>query len=336
MKIAVSGLNNTDNPAPGVGVAKSLQKEHKIVGLSYDPNEPGIYQGLYDRVFLMPYPTLGYQELKSRLEYIKKECNIEAVIPNLDVELPLYIKYQEELEKMGIRSYLPTLECFEARDKSKLAKLSQKLGIKHPKTIEISSLDELVEATKELDFPLMVKGNYYKAYRANNIDEAIEHYYSISNEWGFPLLIQEIISGVEINFIGVGNGKELVAGIGMKKLTTTELGKVWSAVSIKNQKLLDVSKDFVSKLGWRGAFEFEAISNGRDIYLIEINPRLPAWVHFATILGVNLPQILIELMQGKEVKKQLDYKSEKMYVRYVEESVVDLKDFTKLLSTKEL
>ena len=336
MNIAVSGLNNTDNPAPGVGVAKSLVDEHSIIGLSYDPNEPGVYQGFYKKVYLMPYPTLGYEELKKRLTQIRKECNIEAVIPNLDAELPLYIKYQSELEDMGIRTYLPSLECFEARDKSKLAKFSEELGIKHPKTIEISSLDELVKATKELDFPVMVKGNYYKAYRANSLDEAIEHYYSISNEWGFPLLIQEVISGVEINFIGVGDGKELVAGVGMKKLTTTELGKVWSAVSIKNEQLLEVSKNFVSKLGWRGAFEFEAMSDGKDIYLIEINPRLPAWVYFSTQLGVNLPKILVDLMQGKEVKKQLDYESEKMYVRYVEETVTDFKNFTKLLSTKEL
>jgi carbamoyl-phosphate synthase large subunit len=336
MKIAVSGLNNTDNPAPGVGVAKSLIDRHKIVGLSYDPNEPGVYQGFYEKVFLMPYPTLGYDELKNRLIHIKKECNIDAVIPNLDAELPLYIKYQDELKELGIKSYLPTIECFEARDKSKLAELSKELGIKHPKTIEVASLEELVDATKELGFPVMVKGNYYKAYRANSLDEAIEHYYSISNEWGFPLLIQEVIGGVEINFIGVGNGKELVAGVGMKKLTTTELGKVWSAVSIKNRELLNLSSAFVEKLGWRGAFEFEAMSDGKDIYLIEINPRLPAWVYFATMLGVNLPQVLIDLMEGKEVKKQLDYQSEKMYMRFVEETVRDFKDFTKLLSTKEL
>jgi carbamoyl-phosphate synthase large subunit len=336
MNIAVSGLNNTDNPAPGVGVAKSLVNEHNIIGLSYDPNEPGVYQGFYEKVYLMPYPTLGYEELKRRLIKVKQESNIEIIIPNLDAELPLYIKYQEELEELGIKTYLPSIECFEARDKSKLAKLSKTLGIKHPKTIEISSLDELVKATKKLDFPVMVKGNYYKAYRANNLDEAIEHYYNISNEWGFPLLVQEVISGVEINFIGVGDGKELIAGVGMKKLTTTELGKVWSAISIKNEKLLNVSSEFVKKLGWRGAFEFEAMSDGKDIYLIEINPRLPAWVYFSTMLGVNLPKILVDLMSGKEVKKQLEYKSEKMYVRYVEETVVDFKDFTKLLSTKEL
>ena len=335
MKIALSGLNNTDNPAPGIGVAKSL-KNHNLIGLSYDANEPGIYQGLFDKVYLMPYPTLGYEELKNRLIYIKEKSDIDIVIPNLDAELPLYIKYQKEIEKLGIKTYLPTLECFEMRDKSKLPEFSKKLGVKHPKTIEILSLDDLINASKILGFPLMVKGNYYKAYKAYNLDEAIEYYYKISNEWGFPLLAQQVISGVEINYVGLGDGKELIGGVGIKKLSTTSLGKVWSAVSINNKKLFEISKKFVESIGWRGAFEFEAMSDGKDIYLIEINPRFPAWVYFATMLGINLPEMMVRLMNGEKVEKKYDYEAEKMYIRYVEETIADFRDFTTLINKKEI
>ena len=335
MKIAISGLNNTDNPAPGIGVAKSL-KNHHLIGLSYDANEPGIYQGLFEKIYLMPYPSLGYDEFKQRITYIKEKSDIEVIIPNLDAELPLYIKYQKEIENLGIKTYLPSLECFEMRDKSKLSEFSEKLGVKHPKTIKITSLDDLINASRELGFPLMVKGNYYKAYKAYNLDEAIEYYYKISNEWGFPLLAQQVISGIEINYVGLGDGKELIGGVGIKKLSTTELGKVWSAVSINNKALFETSKKFVEMIGWRGAFEFEAISDGKDIYLIEINPRFPAWVFFATMLGVNLPEMMINLIKGEKVEKKYDYAFEKMYIRYVEETTADFKDFTTLISKKEL
>ena len=336
MKIAISGLNNTDNPAPGIGVAKSLTNKHTLIGLSYDPNEPGIYQGLFEKVYLMPYPSLGYEEFKNRIMQIKDKSNIDVIIPNLDAELPLYIKYQDEINALGIKTYLPSLECFEMRDKSKLPTLSKELGIKHPKTKEIGSLDDLIAATREFGFPIMVKGNYYKAYKAYSLDEAIEYYYKISNEWGFPLLAQEVVSGEEINFVGLGNGKELIGGVAVKKLTTTELGKVWSAVSIDNPKLLNICQNFVKKSGWRGAFEFEAMANGSDIYLIEINPRFPAWLYFATQLGVNLPKMMIDLINQKELKANFDYEKEKMYVRYVDEAVVDFSQFTKLLRSKEL
>ena len=334
MKIALSGLNNTDNPAPGVPVAKSL-KEYELIGLSYDPNEPGIYQGLFEKVYLMPFPSVGWEDTKERLLDIKKKSGLDILIPNLDAELPMYIKYQKELGKLGIKTFLPTLENFEMREKKRLPEFARKLGVKHPKTVEIISLDDLVKATKEIGFPVMVKGNYYKAYIAYNLDEAIEYYYKISNEWGFPLLIQEVVRGIEINYVGLANG-ELLGGVGIKKLTTTDLGKVWSAVSIKNDRLIEMAKKFVEITGWRGAFELEAISNGEDIYLIEINPRFPAWVYFATMLGINLPKMLVDIINGEKVKPVLEYPLEKMYVRFVEETVSDFENFSKLLSTKEL
>ena len=71
MKIAISGLNNTDNPAPGIPLAKSLRDNYELVGFSYDPNEPGVYQGMTIKNYLMPFPSLGFEELKTRLEYIK-------------------------------------------------------------------------------------------------------------------------------------------------------------------------------------------------------------------------------------------------------------------------
>ncbi len=334
MKIAISGLNNTDNPAPGVPVAKSL-KGHNLIGLSYDVNEPGIYQELFEKVYLMPFPSLGWEDTKTRLLEIKEKSNIEAVVPNLDAELPLYIKNQDKLHKLGIKTFLPTLENFEMREKRHLPDFAKKLGVKHPKTIEVISLDDLIKAVKEIGFPVMIKGNYYKAYKAYNLDEAIEYFYKISNEWGFPLLVQEVVSGVEINYVGLSN-KKLLGGVGIKKLTTTELGKVWSALSIKNEKLFELAKKFVDITGWRGAFELEAIANGDDIYLIEINPRFPAWVYFATMLGINLPKMMVDIMEGKEVKEQFEYPVEKMYVRYVEETMTNFKDFTKLLTQKEL
>ncbi|WP_024786870.1 carboxylate--amine ligase [Lebetimonas sp. JH369] len=333
MKIAISGLNNTDNPAPGIGVAKSLKDKYKLIGLSYDPNEPGVYQDLFEKVYLMPYPTLGYEKFENRIRYIKEKSDINVLIPNLDAELPLYIKYQKNIEELGLKTFLPTLKQFEMRDKSKLSEFCKKLGVKHPKTIKILSLDDLIIATKELGFPVMVKGNYYKAYKAYNLDEAIEYFYKISNEWGFPLLAQEVINGIEINYVGISN-YELKGGVAIKKLTTTDLGKVWSAVSIKNEKLLNLAIEFSKN--WRGAFELEAMVFENEIYLIEINPRFPAWVYFATDLGVNLPQILIELINGKNVKQNLEYPLEKMYIRYVEEKSVDFNKFLTLMNKKEL
>jgi len=339
MKVAVSGLNNTDNPAPGIPVIKSIRDRHQIVGLSYDPNEPGNYMAMCKSVYLMPYPSLGFEELKSRLLYIKKIDGIDAIIPNLDAELPLYIKYQEEIEKMGIKLCLPSLENFELRNKNKLDPLAKELNMTYPKTYEISSERELREiiADKDSKFPLMIKGNYYKAYMSHNIESAIDNFYKISNEWGFPVLVQEVVTGEELNLVGVGDGDGNLSGaVAIKKLTTTDIGKIWTGVTIHNDKLMQIAKDFVAHTKWRGPFELECIVNMNDLFMIEINPRFPAWVYFATEIGVNLPQMVVDIMKGKEVKSVTTYPQNKMYIRYTDELVTDFSDFMKLISTKEL
>ncbi len=337
MKIAVSGLNNTDNPAPGIPVIKSLKNNHELIGLSYDPNEPGNYMGMTKKNYLMPYPSLGYEELKQRLLYIKEKENIEAIIPNLDAELPLYIKYQDEIEAMGIKLCLPSLENFELRNKNKLDSLSKELDISYPKTIEVTSIEELKKASEELNFPMMVKGNYYKAYMAHNFESAVEYFYKISNEWGFPILTQEVVSGQEINLVGVADGRgELKGAVAIKKLTTTDVGKIWTGITIQNEKLISIAKDFAKKTKWKGPFELECMVNMNNVYLIEINPRFPAWVYFATAVGVNLPEMVVNILNGKEFKSNLEYQPNKMYVRFVEELVTDFTDFTTLLSKKEL
>ncbi len=336
--IALSGLNATDNPAPGYPVAKSLKEDYSLIGLSYDPNEPADYfENIFQKIYLMPYPSLGFNELKTRLETIKRDTDIELIIPNLDAELPLYIKYQEELEQMGIKTFLPTMEHFELRDKSQLTNLSKKLNIKHPKTIEVSSVKELEEACEELSFPVMVKGNYYKAYKAHNIKSAIEYFYKISSEWGFPLLVQETIEGEEINLVGLGDGKgHLVGAVSIKKLTTTELGKIWTGITIEHKELMQTAKDFVEQTNWRGAFELECMACQDGLYIIEINPRFPAWVYFATAVGVNLPQMLVKLASGEDVKENIDFPDGKLYVRYTDEFITDFSKFSKLITTKEL
>lgn len=337
MKIAVSGLNNTDNPAPGIPVIKGIQAQNEIVGFSYDANEPGNYMQMASKTYLMPYPSLGYKELKNRLEYIQKNSGLDAVIPCLDAELPLYIKYQDEIEGMGIKLCLPSLENFELRNKNKLNTLSSELNMIYPKTYEISSVAELIECTKTSQFPLMVKGNYYKAYMSYNLDSAIDNFYKISNEWGFPVLIQEVVQGEELNLVGVGDGKgELKGAVAIKKLTTTEIGKIWTGVTIQNEKLMQIAQDFVQHTKWRGPFELECIVNMNQIFMIEINPRFPAWVHFATQIGVNLPQMLVDIMQGVDNPPVLTYPQNKMYVRYTGELVTDFTDYMKLLSSKEL
>ena len=99
---------------------------------------------------------------------------------------------------------------------------------------------------------------------------------------------------------------------------------------------MQMAKDFVALTKWKGPFELECIVNMNQVFMIEINPRFPAWVHFATEIGVNLPQMVVDIMEGVDNEPTLEYPQNKMYVRYTQELVTDFTDYMQLLSKKEL
>jgi len=336
--IGISGINATDNPGPGVAVARSLKAAMPhlgLVGMSYDVHDPGNYMSdLFQNSFLMPYPTKGWEPMRASILNIRTKTGLTDYIPCLDAELPLAIRHQSDLKKMGISTFLPEESQFELRSKDRLVELAGNIGCLHPRTEVAPSTDAVVEILRDrIACPAVVKGKYYKAYTVYNVDTAILKATEIASEWGYPLLVQERIEGQEINLIGLGDGTGRVIGrVSIKKQLTTTLGKVWTAVTIRDERLDALCDRFCAATKWRGPFELECMINTGGIYLIEINPRFPAWVFFATGVGVNLPLALIDLMDGREPEPVPDAKVGKYLVRYTSEFVTELSQFQNLLT----
>ncbi len=339
--IGVSGINAVDNPGPGIGVIRSLKEDKDLkietIGLAYDAMEPGIYMDwLVDKSFVLPYPSSSEEEYIRRLIYLKDRVGLDMIIPTLDAEMPLYIKAASLLEAKGIKTFLPTKEQFDFRGKTKLSQVAEKIGLKMPKTKTIASYQDLMKAIEEIGLPVMVKGVFYKAYRAYTYQEAVGYYRQIVAEWGYPVVVQEVVTGEEMNVIGVGDGLGNDLGlVGIKKLWITSLGKIWTGVTVKNDVLLKAAKKFVQKFNWKGAFELECIVSADDVYLIEINPRFPAWVYFATGVGVNLPAFMVKTAFGLPLKSSRDYSAGKLYVRYTYDIVTDMSVFQNIITKGE-
>ena len=327
--IGISGINTTDNPGPGVALARSFKEsklETTIVGLGYDANDPGHYlRWAIDRSYLLPYPSKGWKEMSARLQFIRSETGMEVIIPCLDAELPLYLKYRDQVSELGFRTLLPTEKQFELRSKDNLAELADEIGCSYPRTLLANSIDELYRILREKsEFPVVVKGKYYKAYKVYNANTAVEKATEIAAEWGYPILVQRYVEGQDINLIGLGDGEGNLCGcVCIKKQTKTDLGKVWTAVTIFDEQLLKLAKNFCAATKWQGPFELEAMRTGKEINLIEINPRFPAWVYFATAVGVNLGERMINLLYTGDCDRSLEYPVGKHLVRYTHECIGD-------------
>ncbi|MBI4676497.1 MAG: ATP-grasp domain-containing protein [Elusimicrobia bacterium] len=336
--VGISGINATDNPGPGVAVARGLRDALPglpLVGLSYDVHDPGNYlTDLFKNSFLMPYPTHGWTELRGALDRVQSKTGMNVLIPCLDVELPLLIRHQADLAKRGIRTLLPTEEQFDLRSKDRLAALAKKIGCRYPRTVVVHGIDELLQRLRtDMPLPAIVKGKYYKAYTVYNLDAAAMKGAEIASEWGYPLLLQSPVPGAELNLMGLSDAKGKLRGrVVIKKQLTTHLGKVWTAVTIHDPEIERLSERFCRVTKWRGPFELECIRAKDGLYLIEINPRFPAWVHFATGAGVNLPRQMLELIMDGRCATQDEYAAGKFCVRQTSEFVTDLSYFENLLS----
>jgi carbamoyl-phosphate synthase large subunit len=341
--IAVTGLNNTDNPGPGVPVIRGLRESSRfdvrIIGLAYENLEPGIYmKDVVDKVYQIPYPSAGTDEFLDRIKYIHSREKPDVIIPNFDAELYSFIKAQKELLDLGVHTFLPTLEQFEERSKSNLPAFGEKYGVNVPFSKAIASPRDIDELEKEFNYPLLVKGKFYDAYIAYNKEQVINNFNKISAKWGLPIIIQEFIRGTEVNVVALGDGKgNTIAAVPMRKQYITDKGKAWGGITLADENLLQLTKDLIRKTKWRGAMELEIIKTiNNEYYLIEINPRIPAWVYLAVAAGQNIPEALVRLAIGENVAPFTKYQIGKMFIRYSYDLIGDISQFEKLSMTGEL
>jgi len=341
--VAVTGLNAVDSPGPGIAVIRAIRESEnydvRVIGLSYESLEPGIYMdGMCDKVYQIPYPSAGSDALLQRLEYIHEQEKLHVVIPNFDAELATFIKISGKLKAMGIHTFLPTTEQLEMREKINLFSFGKKYGFSVPKDQALYSIGELPAVTQWLGFPIVIKGKFYEATVCNTLEEAQKSFRKLQAKWGLPIIAQEFIKGTEVNIAALGDGEgNTVSAVPMRKLFITDKGKAWAGITIDDMTLIDLAKSFIEATRWRGPFELEVMMSQNNIpYIMEINPRFPAWIYLSAGAGQNQPEAYIRLALGEKVDSYTEYAFGKMFIRYSWDNIVDVSQFQKLSSQGEL
>lgn len=340
--IAVTGLNAIDSPGPGVAVIRALKEglaNVRIIGLAYETLEPGIYlHDVVDKTYQIPYPSAGSDALMARLQYIHQKENINILIPNFDAELYNFIKISLSLKSMGIQTFLPTQEQFNARDKINLYQFGIKYNLSVPADRVIYSSNELYSCAEALGYPLVVKGKFYDAIIAHTLEQAQKAFYKLSAKWGLPIITQQFITGTEINIAVLGDGKgNAISVVPMRKLYITDKGKAWAGITIEDERLIELAKKFVKATNWKGGCELEIMLTATGVpYIMEINPRFPAWIYLTAGAGQNQPAALARLAMGEDVQPYEGYAVGKMFIRYAWDHITDVTEFQQISGMGEL
>jgi carbamoyl-phosphate synthase large subunit len=192
---------------------------------------------------------------------------------------------------------------------------------------------------KEYKFPVMIKGQFYEAFVAQSPMEAASLFLKISSKWGLPVVIQEFIQGTEYDVVALGDGNGgLVGAVPMKKMQLTDQGKAWGGITIADEGMNAFVCSVMTKLKWRGPCEFEVMKarHSGEYYLIEVNPRFPAWCYLAAGAGQNLPWAVVRLALGEQVVPFSTYQVGTFFLRHCADHIYPLSQYRRLTTDGQL
>lgn len=345
LNIAVTGLVATDNPYPGLGIARclrmaeELREKATLTGLVFEPLSSGAFgEGLFERLYIVPYPAAGHDALLDRLEEIHEKHPLDVIIPALDSEVLLYAKIQEQLANLGIKLFLPPVSQVKLRAKNLLYEFGRKNGISVPETLILNNAEEIKPKAAQVGLPFVLKGVLSDARICASLEEAQIEYKNLFDAWGYPILMQRHISGEEFDVIALADKSHTLLGaVAMRKVGLTDKGKAFAGVTIENRALIDLTAEVLEKLAWIGPVECEFIQDTEGAFhLMEVNSRFPSWLYLAAAAGQNLPLLTVQAALGMPVSPLKYYQAGKLFVRTVTDRVMDPCALTELAFTGEV
>ena len=305
MKIYISGLYCGTNPQPGVGIARSLRTAYPdatLVGVEYSNRCSGVHWQDLDDIWLQrPWEELN---LDDHAEQIKKVLDAGGLwISSIDLE----IMWLGSVFPDGHPNLLiPTLSSLQKVSKPAIP-AHKGLPVKIPTyvTTEISDWD-LHAFCREHNWRVWLKGPYYEAVRVRTWAEFETMRNILSSAWSTErLYLQSHVSGYEESVTLSAYRGELIHCVAMRKRDLTEMSKTWAGdISEVPEEFVNPLRDVIRELDWTGGAELEMVRDAQNqLWLLEVNPRFPAWIHGATIAGHNMSALLVEAASGIPAQK---------------------------------
>lgn len=306
MKIFISGLYSGTNPQPGIGIARSLRAAYPaatLVGVEYSNRCSGIHWEDLDDVWLQP--AWEHIDLNAYARRIKEHLDEGAWwISGVDLE----IMWLASVFPNGHVNLLTPPPSALKRITKPAVEAHRGLPLQIPEFISTEQADwDLHAFCREHGWKVWLKGPYYEAVRTSSWDAFERMRAILTSAWSTDrLFLQAHVTGYEESVCFCAYHGEIVDSVYMRKRELTEEGKTWAG------EVTDVPENFaaplrkiVRQLNWTGGAELEMVRDAEGkLWLLECNPRFPAWIHGSTITGRNLPAAMIERASRIKAQKQ--------------------------------
>ncbi|OFI06265.1 carbamoyl-phosphate synthase large chain [Clostridium acetireducens DSM 10703] len=226
------------------------------------------------------------------------------------------INLAEELNERGVKILGTSFEATDlAEDRDKFRKFLNKLNISSPEGFSATNIEDAFKVVDKLGYPVIVRPSYVIGGRAMEViydEEALIKYMEeaikISNN--HDILIDKYIKGTEIEVDAISDGENiLIPGI-MEHVEKTGVHSgdsitVYPCITLK-EKIIKIIVDYTKKIAKNmniiGLVNIQYVFDGKDIYVIEVNPRASRTVPILSkVTGIPMINLAIKTMLGKKI-----------------------------------
>lgn len=298
---------------------KELSGKGKVFATDCSHLAPALYEA--DEFFIVPkVHEKGYLE---KVLSICKDNNIKGVLSLIDPELNILAKHKDLFLDMGVIPMISEKETIEMS-------LDKYATFSFLKNNHFPTFNNYIDKEKfyidkkagKIDYPVFIKPalgsasmNINKVNSDKEVDLLFERY--------DDLLIQEFMAGKEF---GVDVYIDLISGelssMFIKEKIKMRSGETDKSVSVKDEKLSNLIKNFVNKANFRGVIDIDVFKVEDEYYISEVNPRFGGGYPHAYEADINFPKMLIKNLEGDPNKQSFDSYEEGVYMMKYSDMIV--------------
>jgi carbamoyl-phosphate synthase large subunit len=305
------------------GIQSLKENNYEAIMINSNPETVSTDYDTADKLYFEP---LSWVEVKAVLDREQPD----SVIIQLGGQTPL--KLAKNIKDSGFEIAGSSLDVIETtEDRELFQKLCESIGIDQPKSKIAFNETELIQAVKEITYPVLLRPSYVLGGRAMRVvknDEELKNYLSIlstSDEDGNPfnsgpLLVDQFLTNtIEIDVDLISDGKEVfTAGIlehlepaGVHSGDSTAVLPPFSISEKLIKEIQNKSIKLAKSLKVKGLLNIQFAIKDDNIFILEANPRASRTMPFISkVTGNQIIKAGTLLMLGHSldsIKKNTDY-----------------------------
>lgn len=276
---------------------------HEIYVADSSKLSMGLYSKKIKKKFIYPDISLYSKEFVNKIIQIIDDEKIDYILPVF--EETYVLSYYIDLIKDKVKILVPNINTINRlHDKYSLFNISNELKIPCPQTYLLTEYEKGM-----LSFPLVLKPRRDRGavgIKIINNQKEFDKFVEKMDKNNY--LVQEYLSKEQICTIGLAKDGKLYSNIVYHNLEEYPYKGGFGILreTINNEKIDEYVKKIVETEKYSGfiGVDFLKDSNTEEFKITDINPRMSPGLMIAYSENISLPDIYLDIIDNKEIKKQ--------------------------------